>query len=259
MAAEPQWRCVTPTQSRRPIIAVALLIIVGQTWVSHSLALRPVWVFPGVATFLLIASIAVYESRSEPGRTARALSYAFVTVLVVANAASLALLVHGVFVGSGLGPAGLLAAGVVLWLVNVAVFALLYWELDGGGPECRSGGYGALPRPRLSAAAGRPAGHRAAYLEAELLRLPLRLAHRGDRLLAHRHDAVYHEGQARHGRREPAGVRHPRRSGRARREHRPRLSGRAVPAQSFAPSPALAGSRAANSSPEGLSFLTQAA
>lgn len=141
MAAEPQWRCVTPTQSRRPIIAVALLIIVGQTWVSHSLALRPVWVFPGVATFLLIASIAVYESRSEPGRTARALSFAFVTVLVVANAASLALLVHGVFVGSGLGPAGLLAAGVVLWLVNVAVFALLYWELDGGGPECRSGGY----------------------------------------------------------------------------------------------------------------------
>jgi hypothetical protein len=141
MAAEPQWRCVTPTQSRRPIIAVALLIIVGQTWVSHSLALRPVWVFPGIATVLLIASIAVYESRTEPGGAARALSYALVTVLVAANAASLALLVHGVFVGSRLGPAGLLAAGVTLWLVNVAVFALLYWEVDGGGPESRAGGY----------------------------------------------------------------------------------------------------------------------
>ncbi len=141
MAAEPQWRCVTPTESRRPIIAVALLIIAGQTWVSHSLALRPVWVFPGIATVLLIASIAVYESRAEPRPAARALSYSLVVVLVAANGASLVLLVHGVFVGSGLGPAGLLAAGVALWFVNVAIFALMYWEVDGGGPESRAGGY----------------------------------------------------------------------------------------------------------------------
>jgi hypothetical protein len=141
MAAEPQWRCKTAPESRRPIAAAALLVIVGQTWVSHSLALRPVWVFPAVATVLLAASIAVYETRADPGRAARALSYAFVVVLVAANAASLALLVHGVFVGSPLGPAGLLAAGVALWLVNVAVFALMYWEIDGGGPESRAGGY----------------------------------------------------------------------------------------------------------------------
>ena len=226
MAAEPQWRCVTPTQSRRPIVAVALLIIAGQTWVSHSLALRPVWVFPAIATVLLVASIAVYESRAEPGRAARALSYAFVMVLVAANAASLALLVHGVFVGSGLGPAGLLAAGVALWLVNVAVFALLYWEVDGGGPESRAGGYeGRYPDLVFPQQQSRPAGHRAADLEAELLRLPLRLAHRRDRLLAHRRDAVHQEGQARDGRREPAGLRHPRRGRRARRQHRPRLTG----------------------------------
>jgi hypothetical protein len=141
MAAEPQWRRKTEPQSRRPIFVAALLVIVGQTWVAHSLALRPVWAFPAISTVLLVASIAVYESTESPGPAARALSYAFVVVLVIANAASLALLVHGVFVGSALGPAGLLAAGVALWVVDVAVFSLMYWEIDGGGPESRADGY----------------------------------------------------------------------------------------------------------------------
>ena len=35
----------------------------------------------------------------------------------------------------------LLLTGLALWLVNVAVFALLYWEMDGGGPEARAAGY----------------------------------------------------------------------------------------------------------------------
>ena len=43
--------------------------------------------------------------------------------------------------GSTLAPPALLFTGLALWLVNVAVFALLYWELDGGGPEARAGGY----------------------------------------------------------------------------------------------------------------------
>jgi uncharacterized membrane protein len=31
----------------------------------------------------------------------------------------------------------LLASGVSIWLTNVLTFALLYWEVDGGGPERR--------------------------------------------------------------------------------------------------------------------------
>ena len=69
------------------------------------------------------------------------MSRTLLVVLVIANAASLVLLVHGVFVGSALGPAGLLIAGLALWIANLAVFALMYWELDGGGPESRAGGY----------------------------------------------------------------------------------------------------------------------
>ena len=141
MATEQQWRCRTEPESRRPVFVAALLIIAGQTWVAHSLALRPVWVFPAISTVLLIASIAVYEGSETPGPPARVLSFVLVAVLVIANAASLVLLVHGVFVGSALGPGGLLTSGLALWAVTVAVFALLYWEVDGGGVESRADGY----------------------------------------------------------------------------------------------------------------------
>jgi uncharacterized membrane protein len=33
----------------------------------------------------------------------------------------------------------------VLWVVNIAVFALAYWEVDGGGPEDRARKSGKLP------------------------------------------------------------------------------------------------------------------
>jgi len=141
VAAEPQWKCKTDPESRRPVFVAALVIIAGQAWVAHSLRLRPFWVFPLIATVLLVASIAVYEGRDTPGVVARILSHALSAVLIIANAVSLVLLARGVFLGSSLKPTGLLFAGLALWLVNLGVFALLYWELDGGGPEARADGY----------------------------------------------------------------------------------------------------------------------
>ncbi len=141
MSAEPQWKCVTEPESRRPVFVAALVIIAGQAWVARSLQLHPFWLFPAISTVLLVASIAVYEGRNEPGLPARILSFALGGVLVLANATSLILLGRGVFVGSNLAPPALLFSGLALWIVNVGVFALLYWELDGGGPEARADGY----------------------------------------------------------------------------------------------------------------------
>jgi uncharacterized membrane protein len=141
MPAESQWRVTTEPESRRPVFLAAVVIIAGQAWIAHSLRLRPFWLFPLISTVLLAASIAVYEGRKAPGRLARVLSFALTAVLVLANAVSLILLARGVFLGSPLKPTGLLFAGLALWIVNVAVFALVYWELDGGGPEARADGY----------------------------------------------------------------------------------------------------------------------
>lgn len=138
----PSWQRSTNPESRWPVFAAIIIIIGGQTWVATSLSLRPVWLYPTIAGTILLASVAVYmPSRAEPVRALRALSLGLDAVLVIANMVSLVLLVRGVFVGSQLSPPGLLLAGAALWGVNIAVFALIYWELDGGGPEARADGY----------------------------------------------------------------------------------------------------------------------
>jgi Protein of unknown function (DUF1345) len=142
----PSWKVPTEPEPRWAAFAATAIIIAGQTWVADSLAFRPIWLFPALSAGLLIASLAVYlPTRTEPSRPLRMLALGLLGLLGLADVVSLALLVRGVFLGSHLDALGLLLAGAVLWLVNVCVFALGYWELDGGGPEARSDGYNNYP------------------------------------------------------------------------------------------------------------------
>lgn len=143
----PSWQVPTDPESRWPAFGAAVVVIAGQAWVAMSLSLRPVWLFPAISAALLVASVAVYlPKRAEPSRLMRALGVSLVGMLVIANAVSLVALVRNIFVGkSGLDPVGLLLVGIVLWVVNIAIFALVYWELDGDGPEARSDGYRDFP------------------------------------------------------------------------------------------------------------------
>jgi uncharacterized membrane protein len=133
-------------ESRGATFVTAVFIIAGQAWLAYILALRPVWLFSVLSGVLLIASVAVYRSdRDEPSLAMRWFARAVAGALALSNTACLFLLVRGVFSKSGLDPLELLFAGVVLWAVNTAVFALVYWEIDGGGPEERARGGGRLP------------------------------------------------------------------------------------------------------------------
>jgi uncharacterized membrane protein len=61
---------------------------------------------------------------------------AAMTVAVVASATLLVLLLPG----GGVGPLLLLRYAALIWVANVATFALWYWEIDGGGPARRHPG-----------------------------------------------------------------------------------------------------------------------
>lgn len=133
-------------ESRGSAFVMAVIIIAGQAWLANSLALRRLWLLPVLSAALLLASVAVYRSDlEEPSRAMRGFALGVVAMLALANAVCLILLVRGVFVKSTLDPLGLLLAGVVLWVVNIAVFSLAYWEIDGGGPEDRARDSGNLP------------------------------------------------------------------------------------------------------------------
>lgn len=143
----PSWQIPTDPESRWPAFGAAIVVIAGQSWVAVSLSLNPVWLFPVISAVLLAASVAVYlPPRTEPSPLMRWLAVSLVGVLVIANVFSLVRLVRDIFVGrSGLDPVGLLLVGIVLWIVNIAIFAFVYWELDGDGPEARADGYRDFP------------------------------------------------------------------------------------------------------------------
>lgn len=132
--------------SRWAAFSATVIIIAGQAWLANSLSLRPVWLLPALSAVLLVASVAVYRSDlDEPSKPMRWFARSVVAMLAFSNAVLLVLLVRGVFLKSALDPLELLLAGVVLWVVNIAVFALAYWEVDGGGPEDRARNSGKLP------------------------------------------------------------------------------------------------------------------
>ena len=141
------WQIPTDPESRWPAFGAAIVVIAGQAWVAVSLSLSPPWLFPVISALLLVVSVAVYlPPRTEPSPLMRALAVSLVGMLVIANAVSLVQLVRDIFGGGArLDPIGLLLVGIVLWVVNIAIFALVYWELDGDGPEARADGYRGFP------------------------------------------------------------------------------------------------------------------
>ena len=84
----------------------------------------------------------------DPGRIdrdrpwLRVLTVGMIGVITVANASSGVLLAVDIVNGSAFTGNGkvLVASGSAIWLTNVIVFALWYWELDRGGPVARARG-----------------------------------------------------------------------------------------------------------------------
>ena len=67
----------------------------------------------------------------------RAIGVSLIALITVANVISLTDLLHALLYGSKAGGRSLVYASVPIWLTNVIVFGLWYWELDRGGPATR--------------------------------------------------------------------------------------------------------------------------
>jgi uncharacterized membrane protein len=102
------------------------------------------WVLPAL-TVLVLAVLLVSVPGSRLTRmlglhghqlhvTRRWLSLAAIAIVSAANAASIVLLVHLLLHGAHANAPSLLRAAVHMWVVNVLLFGLWYWQLDGGGP-----------------------------------------------------------------------------------------------------------------------------
>jgi hypothetical protein len=135
-------------ETRWPMAAAVLAVIILTLLLPHSLIVRPRWGVPIVEALLLVAVIigdpGKIDRRSRP---VRALSVTLIALLVATTlwctAQLIAQLIQGGTAVNAAGP--LLAAGGIVWASNIIAFGLLYWELDSGGPAARAHGLPAHP------------------------------------------------------------------------------------------------------------------
>jgi uncharacterized membrane protein len=138
----PAWRRVTEGEPRWPVSLFVVLAIALQLTLPQRLAVLPRFVLPALALALLIGLVSANPRRiSRHSPRLRAASMILIGLISVANAVSAARLIIGLIQGTEGKTAGpLLANGAAIWLTNVIVFALWYWELDRGGPGARANG-----------------------------------------------------------------------------------------------------------------------
>jgi hypothetical protein len=120
-----------------------------------------VWLLPVLELAMLVPlAIAVPVRNARETKIHRIGSIASIAVVNVANVASLVLLVQSLLTGTATGGAtALIFAAMQIWLTNVIVFGLWYWELDRGGPSDRCSEYHREPDflfPQMTTPASAP-------------------------------------------------------------------------------------------------------
>lgn len=134
--SEPHWP---------PQLAV-LVAIALQVLLPSRLTPGPRWLFPALEAAMLLALVLASPQRVVAEHAPRRrLAVIMTAVVSLANAGSLALLVHQLFRSNISDGRPLVISGGLIWLTNVLLFSLWYWEVDRGGPGRRAAGHDGPP------------------------------------------------------------------------------------------------------------------
>lgn len=137
-SVEPRW----------PVALAVLAVLYLLVELPGRIRILPVWCVYAGAVVVLVPMGAVWLTGGEARwlRVERAITLLFVLGGGLGNLANLAHLisamVHRPTEVSGL---QLLTSSVGVWVTNVLVFSLLYWQMDRGSPEARASNAGTRP------------------------------------------------------------------------------------------------------------------
>uniref|UniRef100_E6PHR7 Uncharacterized protein n=1 Tax=mine drainage metagenome TaxID=410659 RepID=E6PHR7_9ZZZZ len=133
---EPRWHA-----SLAAIGALILYVLLPQR-----LVFGPAWFAPIVVLAVLVPLSIFAPDRDDETKLHRIASIVSIVLLNIFNVLSVILLVIDAFSHHPKGVAGitgqrLLLSGAQIWTTNVLVYALWFWEVDGGGPWQRTARY----------------------------------------------------------------------------------------------------------------------
>jgi uncharacterized membrane protein len=143
----PAWQRAHEGEDRLPVALIILVAIGLQVALPADLSFDPDWLLPALEGALLVA-LMIGNPRKINRRSTflRSASIALIAVISLANGWSTVDLVHGIVQGTeGQTAAPLLAQGASIYLTNIILFALWYWEWDRGGPVARAQGLRPYP------------------------------------------------------------------------------------------------------------------
>jgi hypothetical protein len=130
-----------PAENLLPARAAILATIALYVTLPDRLTVGPIWLLISLeAALLLVLTILAPVRHTRDLHIQQLLSFGLIALIALANMGSLVLLIaallhHGVALqGRPLDGPMLLEAALQVWLTNVLVFGLWYWELDRGGP-----------------------------------------------------------------------------------------------------------------------------
>ena len=166
----PAWRRATEGEHRLPVAAAVALAITLQLVLPARLVIRPAWLLPSLEGLLMVGLIAANPRRiNRTSALLRAASVSLIALISLANAWSSGELIKGIVKGtSGDNASLLLARGASIYVTNIIVFALWYWEWDRGGPVARARGVRPYPDflfPQMSVAGIAPPEWRPNFLD----------------------------------------------------------------------------------------------
>ena len=135
---ELAWGVPAPPRTYWParaavLVAMSLYLILPDLLIPY-----PRWIVPTLEGTVLIALTLLSPHATTVDHPARRiLAIVLIALISAANALTLGLLVHELLHGGAQEGRLLIFSSIAIWLTNVIVFALWYWELDRGGPFAR--------------------------------------------------------------------------------------------------------------------------
>jgi len=132
---EPRW------PASLALLACAGLYVV----LPNRLVIGPRWLLPVLIVLPLIPLSATKHRHPNDSPWVRQFTITLIAVITLANVASMALLVHHLLIVKVSQGRNLIYSAVSVWLTNVIVYGLWFWEIDRGGPHRRAGSAKLMP------------------------------------------------------------------------------------------------------------------
>lgn len=135
----PHWHRPHLGEHRWPVLLVVLLVIVLQYLLPHNLSFSFQTLVCYVEGALLVTLLVINPQRiSSHVPTTRFIGIVLLGIITLSNSASAIKLIDAIITQNVKDARSLLWFGGSIWITNVVVFGLWYWELDRGGPGKRA-------------------------------------------------------------------------------------------------------------------------